>query len=582
MSFLPILSTMIMQKRWVQRISYDNQLVESTSIALGIPSVYVPLFLDRGLNSSEKASQFCNPSLDQLLDPFLMKDMDKAVNRLVDALHGGQKILVYGDYDVDGTTAVTVMFSFLKKMGAHCDYYIPDRYTEGYGFSFQSVEWAKENGVNLIITLDCGVKDGAKIDVANSYGIDIIVCDHHNPGQLPNAFAVLDPKRIDCPYPYKGLSGCGVGFKLIQGFCKQMGLDFQLIEEYLDLLTISIGADIVPLTGENRVLAYHGLQRLKQVKRPGIRAMLNQAGFKRDELTISDVVFILAPRINAAGRILSGRDAVAILLSDTEEHALELSVGIEENNSYRKTLDKGITEEAKHIIESDPFYAHSYTTVVKNAGWHKGVVGIVASRLIEVYYKPTIVLTEVEGKLSGSARSIQNIDLYELLGKCEHLLEQYGGHAMAAGLSLKPENFEAFRAHFDQLVAEVLHHQQAVPVLEYDMELPFKVISKSLFNTINRLAPFGPENMKPVFRSSGCFDSGDTRIVGKEERHLKFALVQEEGERKVEGIGFDMAHWEPHLKKGGKIDVLYTLEENTYNGYTYLQMQIRDVKEHQH
>lgn len=569
-----------MEKQWVQRISYDSQLVEQTAAALGVPLVYAPLFLDRGLVSAERASQFCNPSLHQLLDPFLMKDMDKAVNRLVDALHGGQKILVYGDYDVDGTTAVTVMYSFLKKMEANCDYYIPDRYAEGYGFSFKSVEWAHENKFDLIITLDCGVKDAANIDLANSYGIDVIVCDHHNPGELPNAYAVLDPKRSDCPYPYKGLSGCGVGFKLIQGFCKQMGIDFELIEEYLDLLTISIGADIVPLTGENRVLAFHGLQRLKSVKRPGIKAMLNQAGFKRDELTISDVVFILAPRINAAGRILSGRDAVAILLSETEEHALELSVGIEENNSYRKTLDKGITEEAKSIVESDPFYQTSFSTVVKNAGWHKGVVGIVASRLIEAYYKPTIVLTEVEGKLSGSARSIENIDLYELLGKCEHLLEQYGGHAMAAGLSLKPENFEAFRSLFDEKVAEALNHQYAIPVLEYDMELPFKLVSKNLFNTINRLAPFGPENMKPVFRSSACFDSGDTRIVGKEARHLKFALVQEEGERKVEGIGFDMAQWEPHIKAGGKIDVLYTLEENTYNGYTYLQMQIRDVKEH--
>lgn len=567
-----------MSEVWVKRSKATDEKIRATATSLNVSARIAAMFVDRNVHSMEEALAFTNPSLNQLLDPFLMQDMQRAVDRLCEALDKNQKILIYGDYDVDGTTAVTVVYDFLSKQGAVCDYYIPDRYLEGYGFSFKAVEWAVQEGFDLIITLDCGIKDGKKIDAAQAAGIDVIVCDHHNPEELPKAYAVLNAKRIDCAYPFKGLSGCGVGFKLLQALAIQRGISFGEVEGYLDLLTISIGADIVPLVGENRVMAFFGLQLLQNPTRPGIKAMLKVAKWSKTSMSISDVVFVLAPRINAAGRMLSGKAAVALLLSDNEEEATELAEQIEKNNSERKSVDKEITIASKELVEQDAFYRSSFTTVVRKEGWHKGVVGIVASRLVESYYKPAIVLTEHEGMLSGSARSIAGFDLYEALGECQGLLEQYGGHAMAAGLSLKPAMFEAFRQRFDEVAARTFQFQHPVPTVEYDYEIELSAISQALVQTIDRLGPFGPENMRPTFFCQQMMDSGYSKKIGKEFLHAKFSLVQNEGDRRIDAIGFNMAQWIDALHEGQKVDMIFTVELNEFKGNTYLQLHVRSIR----
>lgn len=569
-----------MEKIWNKKAIDSPDKVSLLSKELGITELIAKLLVNRGIDTFVKARDFFRPSLEHLHDPFLMKDMDKAVERLTEAVHQGHKILVYGDYDVDGTTAVTLVFSFLKSIGVPCDYYIPDRYTEGYGFSFAGVDFAFENGFSLIITLDCGIKDGAKVDYAKTKGIDVIICDHHNPGQIPDAVAVLDPKRLDCNYPYKGLSGCGVGFKLVHAFCIQHDLEVTNLLKNLDLLTISIGADIVPLTDENRILAYFGLQKLSEEKRPGIAAMLEEAKFVKQEMTITDVVFQLAPRINAAGRIFSGKQAVELLLSDNYEEAAQLSKALEANNTTRKGLDKSITIHAKEIVDNDTFYDQSFTTVVRSDTWHKGVVGIVASRLVEQYYKPTIVLVETEEKLSGSARSIPGIDLFDALGECSHLLEQFGGHTMAAGLSLKPENFDAFRQKFDDAVAKMLGNIRPLPYEEYEAEINFEDITEKFVRILNQFAPFGPENMKPSFLIRNVQNARFTKTVGADNSHLKLHAKQT-GETKIEmnGIGFNLGVWADHIVQGKKkVDILCTIEENEWNGNTTIQLNLKDVR----
>lgn len=569
-----------MAKIWNIKTVNDPEKVSQLTSALGVPRLIASLLVNRGIDTFEKARKFFRPSLDQLHDPFLMKDMDKAVERLTEAIHKNQKILVYGDYDVDGTTAVTLVYSFLQSLNIPSDYYIPDRYKEGYGFSYAGVDFASENNFDLIITLDCGIKDGPRIDYANKKGIDVIVCDHHNPGEIPDAVAVLDPKRPDCPYPYKGLSGCGVGFKMLQAFCLQQNIDMEPLLKNLDLLTISIGADIVPLTDENRVLAYFGLTQMAQFKRPGIAAMLEEAKFVKQQLTITDVVFQLAPRINAAGRIFSGKQAVELLLSDNLEDAARLSKAVEANNTTRKGLDKNITSEAKEIVDNDSFYDQSFTTVVRSNNWHKGVVGIVASRLVEQYYKPTIVLVETEEKLSGSARSIPGIDLFDALGECSHLLEQFGGHTMAAGLSLKPENFDAFRQKFDNAVARMLDSKRPVPTEEYEAEINFSDINGKIMRLINQFAPFGPENMKPCFLIRNVQNARFTKTVGNDNSHLKLHATQY-GLSTIEmnGIGFNLGVWADHIVQGKKkVDILCTLEENEWNGTTTIQLNLKDIR----
>jgi len=568
-----------MQKSWIPKNSPDNMVVAALAEQLNVSHSIAYLLAQREVKSFESSREFFRPDLAQLHDPFLMKDMDVAVERLSEAIHRKENILVYGDYDVDGTTAVTLVYSFLTSLGASCHYYIPDRYTEGYGFSFQGVDFAHANECSLIITLDCGVRDGNKIDYARKFGIDVIVCDHHLPAEIPAATAVLDPKRPDCDYPYKGLSGAGVGFKLLQGLCVQQSIDTEQLLAYLDLVTISIGADIVPLTGENRILAFHGLQLFQESKRPGVSAMLLKAGFKKPAMTITDVVFILAPRINAAGRIFSGKQAVALLLSNNTEEALELSSAIEEHNATRKGLDKEITAHAIRKIDNDHFQLHSFSTVVYDESWHKGVVGIVASRLVETYYKPTIVLVSDGEKMSGSARSINGIDLFECLSECAEHLIQFGGHTMAAGLSLAAENFDAFRERFDEVVREKLNNIRPVPVIEYDAEIEFSEITPKLFRVLKQFEPHGPENLAPVFLAKNVKNTRFTRTVGENNNHLKLHVHQENHpEISLEGIGFDLGLWSEKLHSGLAIDLLFALDENTWNNKTTIQMIVKDIR----
>jgi single-stranded-DNA-specific exonuclease len=569
-----------MEKAWNPKQNNDISTTHLLSSSLNVDTIVAQLLSVRGIKTFEEARQFFRPNLDCLHDPFLMTDMHAAVNRLSEAIHQKQKILIYGDYDVDGTTAVTMVNSFLTEIGVSCFYYIPDRYTEGYGFSFKGVDFAKEKNCSLIITLDCGVRDGEKIDYANSLGIDVIVCDHHQPAETPQATAVLDPKRPDCAYPYKGLSGAGVGFKLLQALCAQQSIDESLLYSYLDLVTISIGADIVPMTGENRILAFHGLQKLRDSPRTGIAAMLHHANFHKPAITITDVVFILAPRINAAGRIFSGSKAVELLLSDSEEEALLLSRAIEEYNSTRKGLDKEITAQAIEKIKSDRFYQESMSTVVFDEGWHKGVVGIVASRLIETHYKPTIVLVSDGEKMSGSARSIDGIDLFECLSECAEFLTQFGGHTMAAGLSLPASQFVKFRARFDEVIQHKLQSKRPVPSIAYDAEIDFSDISPKLHRIIKQFEPFGPENLSPVFLTRNVQNKKFTRAVGENNKHLKLHICQKNTPHLAfEGIGFDLGLWAPLLLSNGLIDLLYSVEENHWNNQTTLQLVVKDIRE---
>jgi len=569
-----------MEKNWTPQKTTNDSISAQLSSELNVDPIIIHLLAQRGVGTYEEAHQFFRPNLNNLHDPFLMADMHTAVNRLSGALHHQENILIYGDYDVDGTTAVSLVYSFLKKIGGSCFFYIPDRYTEGYGFSFKGVDFARENNCTLIITLDCGVRDGQKIEYAQSHGIDVIVCDHHQPAEIPAAAAVLDPKRPDCNYPYKGLSGAGVGFKLLQALCIQQSIDPSSLFEYLDLVTISIGADIVPMTGENRILAFYGLQKLQEMRRPGIAAMLQLAGFQKPALTITDVVFILAPRINAAGRIFSGAKAVELLLSVSEDEALPLSRAIEEYNTTRKSLDKEITAQAIQKIQNDHFHQESLSTVVFDESWHKGVVGIVASRLIESYYKPTIVLVSDGQIMAGSARSIEGIDLFECLGECSETLTQFGGHTMAAGLSLEATNFTSFRLKFEEVIQQKLNHVRPVPTIRYDAEIEFQNITQKLYRIIKQFEPFGPENLSPVFLSRQVVNKRFTRTVGDGNKHLKLHVYQKSSpEIIVEGIGFDLGHWAEKLQADRPVDILYSIDENHWNNKSSLQLIVKDIRE---
>jgi single-stranded-DNA-specific exonuclease len=569
-----------MEKNWTPQKTTNDSISAQLSSELNVDPIIIHLLAQRGVGTYEEAHQFFRPNLNNLHDPFLMADMHTAVNRLSGALHHQENILIYGDYDVDGTTAVSLVYSFLKKIGGSCFFYIPDRYTEGYGFSFKGVDFARENNCTLIITLDCGVRDGQKIEYAQSHGIDVIVCDHHQPAEIPAAVAVLDPKRPDCNYPYKGLSGAGVGFKLLQALCIQQSIDPSSLFEYLDLVTISIGADIVPMTGENRILAFYGLQKLQEMRRPGIAAMLQLAGFQKPALTITDVVFILAPRINAAGRIFSGAKAVELLLSVSEDEALPLSRAIEEYNTTRKSLDKEITAQAIQKIQNDRFHQESLSTVVFDESWHKGVVGIVASRLIESYYKPTIVLVSDGQIMAGSARSIEGIDLFECLGECSETLTQFGGHTMAAGLSLEATNFTSFRLKFEEVIQQKLNHVRPVPTIRYDAEIEFQNITQKLYRIIKQFEPFGPENLSPVFLSRQVVNKRFTRTVGDGNKHLKLHVYQKSSpEIIVEGIGFDLGHWAEKLQADRPVDILYSIDENHWNNKSSLQLIVKDIRE---
>ncbi|MEY3397896.1 MAG: single-stranded-DNA-specific exonuclease RecJ [Bacteroidota bacterium] len=568
------------QKIWKASPEPNPDKVRSLAEELRVDRVTARLLIKRGIGTFEQAEQFFRSDLTRLHDPMLMQDMDKAVTRLSQAIENGEKILVYGDYDVDGTTAVSMMYSFLTGLGTNCEYYIPDRYTEGYGFSEGGARYAAESGCGLIITLDCGIKDKPSIMLASSLGVDVIVCDHHNVASVPPACAVLNPKRPDCNYPDKNLSGCGVGFKLIQAVSDQLGIEEERVWSLLDFVAISIGADIVPMVGENRILATYGLDKLNTLpRRPGFQAMLDNAAFKRKELSIEDVVFILAPRINAAGRISSGRLAIELMLAETTEDAIASSKVVEANNQTRRGHDKDITEDALGLLSLNELHSDAFTTVVQSENWHKGVVGIVASRLVENFYKPAIVLVNSDGKLTGSARSIPGVDLFEALTSCEDLLLKYGGHAMAAGLTLEENKLGDFTERFEDVVAAMLGHERPVPVLEYEGEISFGELNAQFFRRLKHFAPFGPDNMKPVFLARKVVNAGFTKRVGSGQEHLKLHLSQpHQSTITMDGIGFWMGDWEASFREGREHDILFTLEENEWNNRVSIQLGVKDIR----
>ena len=572
-----------MQKKWHVKTLKDTTIVDAFRSKLKVDSIVAELLLQRGIDSFDMAQDFFRPKLDQLHDPFLMKDMEAAVDRLQEAIDEDQKVMLFGDYDVDGTTAVAMMYSFLKDT-LKVDYYIPDRYAEGYGLSKQGIDVAKEHDVSLIICLDCGIKAVDKIAYAKSLGIDFIVCDHHMPGEeLPDAI-VLDPKRKDCSYPYDELSGCGVGFKLLQGMCEHNNWSTDKLFEHLDLLAVSIGADIVPVTGENRILCYHGMKQLNANPRVAFKELLTLAN-KQFPVTLTDVIFSIAPRINAAGRLRSGKHAVALMVSENLDDITSLADDINNDNLERRQLDQQITEEAKEIVEKRWEEKKSFSNVVFKENWHKGVVGIVASRLIEKFYRPTIVLTESNGMVTGSARSIKDFNVYDALNACSEHLEQFGGHMYAAGMTLKRENLEPFMEAFEAYAKENLTSEMLIEEQEVDVELGFNQIFSSeenrmkipkLKRILSQFEPHGPGNMKPVFISKNVF-STDMRLL--KEAHIKLSMTQPEHDVVIEGIGFNQSESANIVAAGMPFDVVYTLESNKWMDRETLQLNIKDVRE---
>lgn len=563
-----------MQKRW-NILPYNQEETFALKEALGVNMNICKILNQRGIKTFEEAKSYFRPLITHLHNPWLMKDMDKAVARILDAIASGEKILVFGDYDVDGTTAVASMFSFLKIIYTKnkIDFYIPHRYREGYGLSLQGINFARQENFTLIICLDCGIKSIEQIAYAKSLNIDIIVCDHHLPDSiLPEAAAILNPKQIDCTYPYKELCGCGVGFKLICALSEKLHLLEDVPLSYLDLVATAIGADIVPITGENRVMAYFGLAQINTQPRAGIAALKKLSGVQ-GQMNISSVVFIIAPRINAAGRMDDARKAVLLFLEEDETKALEYAEMLHTDNSERKEADKLITEHALEIMGNDPKNHLRKSSVVYNEFWHKGVVGIVASRLIETYYRPTVVLTKSGDLLSGSARSIPGFNLYNAIYECREFLTAYGGHFAAAGLSMKPENFEPFSAKFDEVVSSTIDEKILTPVIDINAELKLVEITESFYNIICQMEPFGPENMRPVFLSKNVEDTGYSKVV--KDVHLRLNLRQNESV--VSGIGFNLAHKYNLLKNNKLIDVVYTIDENEWNGTKSIQLKVIDI-----
>ena len=563
----------------------EQEIQQQLEHELNISSAAARMLVVRGIQTADEARAFVRPSLEMLHDPFLMKDMDKAVERLHQAITQGEKILIYGDYDVDGTTAVAVMYRFLQNLVSNLspltfnlDYYIPDRYTEGYGVSQQGIDYAAAQGCNLIITLDCGIKAVEKVAYAASKGIDVIVCDHHTPGEeLPNAVAVLNMKRSDCPYPYKDLSGCGVGFKLAQAYTSRYGLPFDNLIPLLQLLAMSIASDIVPITGENRILAHFGIQQLNKAPFTGLSAIMAVASIEEKRLTISDLVYKIGPRINACGRMKSGRAAVELLLTDDPDFARQQAEEVNHHNEDRRDCDTETTKEALAQLQGDPMFANRRSTVVYAPHWHKGVVGIVASRLTENYYRPTIVLTASEdGIISGSARSVGGFDIYAAIDSCSDLLTNFGGHKFAAGLSLHINDLPEFQERFEAYVAAHIREDQLQPTLQIEAELQLGDITKSFYNVLRHLEPFGPGNPRPLFVSRYLINHRDTRAVGKEREHLRLDVTDRVNA--ITGIAFGRADMAEYIQNGNAVDLCYELNENTFNHYTTIQMMVQDIQ----
>lgn len=576
-----------MENFWkINTLTEEQQsLRDRLATELRISPLSAALLITRGLTTADAARSFIRPKLEKLHDPFLMKDMTEAEARLSEAIAGHQRILIYGDYDVDGTTAVSLVYTFLHSFYDNLDFYIPDRYTEGYGISFQGIDYAQAQGCQLIIALDCGIKAVDKVAYATARGIDFIICDHHKPGdELPAAVAVLDPHREDDHYPYTELSGCGVGFKLVQAYAKQHKIPMEQLRPLLSLLAMSIASDIVPITGENRILAHFGLIEINRNPSLGLRTIMKLAGIEPGRLTITDLVFKIGPRVNACGRIRSGADAVRLLITETPSQAEELAQAVEDNNNERKDLDKSIFEEALRQLQADPDIEQKCSTVVFSPNWHKGVVGIVASRLTENYYRPTIVLTQGDdGIISGSARSVSDFDIYSAIDSCRDLLTNFGGHDFAAGLSMLPENLPAFRERFEQYVRDHIQPHQKEPVIEVDAEILLADITQQFFRILQCLEPYGPGNPRPIFVTRSVINNRYTKRVGKQGEHLRLNVTDrsfnEYGQPVfIDGIGFGFGEFAPVLQNGQAVDLCYSLEENCYNGRTSIQMMVQDIK----
>lgn len=565
-----------MQYSWVHQSEADKSLISDLNSQLGIGKTLCEILVQRGISDFEKARTYFRPKLDDLHNPFSMKNMKKAVNRIIEAIEKQETILIFGDYDVDGTTAVSLVYSFLKKHHSKISTYIPDRYNEGYGVSLKGIDYAAENNIPLIIALDCGTKAVDKIAYAKQKGIDFIVCDHHQPGEkLPDAYAILNPKQNNCAYPYKELTGCGIGFKLAQALCKTWKLPEKEWKVLLDLVAVSIGADIVPITGENRVLAFYGLWLINQKPRLGLKKLIEISGGQKKVLSITDVVFLIGPRINAAGRIAHGSLAVRLLCNEQSSEIEELCTTINQHNQERKELDSSITLEALEMLKSDDEKSRK-TTVVFDKNWHKGVIGIVASRLIENYYRPTVVFTESNGVLAGSARSVRGYNVYKALEQCEAILEQFGGHKYAAGMTLAKNRFEEFKNHFEKVVSAEIKPDQLIPKIVIDAQLQFDEIKPSFYKTLKQLAPFGPQNMTPIFVSHNLKDAG-CRKVGADLSHLRLVL-KDINDIVFTGIAFGDAEKLEIIQNNEQISICYHLDENEFNGTTSLQLRVLDIK----
>ena len=560
--------------RWTLKTAPNKKKVNQLSNDLSVDPILASLLVQRNIDSFKKAKEFFRPSLEDLHDPFLLKDMDRAVSRIEKAIIDNENILIYGDYDVDGTTSVSLVSSYLKTITNHIATYIPDRYDEGYGISYQGIDFASDNNFSLIIALDCGIKAIEKVSYATQKNVDFIICDHHKPGdEIPKALAVLNPKRVDCTYPYKELCGCGVGFKLVHALASKRGQTIEDIQQYLDLVATAIAADIVPITGENRILTYYGLEVINSNPRNGIKAIIHQINKKK--LTITDVVFIIAPRINAAGRIKHGNYAVELLTEMNYEAALDFAASIEKFNLDRKELDKKITYEALQQIESAN-EKEKFSTVVYSENWHKGVIGIVASRLIESFYRPTLVFTKSGNKLAASARSVKGFDVYEALNECSEYLEQFGGHKYAAGLTLDPKNYSAFKNKFEEVVKASIDKNLLIPEISIDLELELSEITPRFFRILQQMGPFGPQNMKPVFKTSSIRDNGYGKRVGSDKSHLKLSIIDGADKKTYNAIGFGLGNKIKSIK--GDFDIAYSLDENEWKGNTSIQLILKDLK----
>ena len=567
--------------KWILREQADPEKVNRLAAEVGIDKVLAQLLVDRGVETFEQSRAFFRPNLADLHDPFLMKGMDVAVERLHRAITGKENILVYGDYDVDGTTAVALVYSFICRFTDRVGFYVPDRYDEGYGVSFKGIDWAAEGGYNLIITLDCGIKAIDKVRYANEKGIDVIICDHHLPeDSLPEAVAVLDPKREDCHYPFDDLSGCGVGFKLVQAYAQSYGVPFETLIPLLDLLVVSIASDLVTMVGENRVLAHYGLKVLNENPRKGLLAMITLSNLEPGHITVDDIVFKIGPRINAAGRMETGRLAVDLLTATDTASAMAIGEKINANNNERKNIDREITQEAIEMVQSGKCLASGNVTIVYNPKWNKGVVGIVASRLVEAFYKPTVVLTKSNGFVTGSARSIAGFDLYQSIESCADLLENFGGHVYAAGLTLKEENLAEFAQRMDSFVAGKVTTEMLTPIVDVDAKLDFSQITPKFFRILKQFQPFGPGNNNPIFITENVYDAGNGRKVGAGGVHMKLDLIQEsQPYHQIAAIAFNMAEYYDYIREGNPFDVCYAIVENYYRGNSSLQLRVRDIRE---